>query len=306
MKRPLAFLIVVLLLLAACAPAAVPTQAPAAQPTAAPAAQVATRKPAMTQEAVIAPTSAPAEAPAAKPTAVGGKATEPPAQAIPPTAGPLATGQPELKPPVSGGVLNPPTLIPTPPGNSSVTSGQQPPASTWRDYRDQVTGLAFQYPRDWQILIGRNNKGTLASIVVARANQPRTQTTSIVIDVRKKQGDLLSWLSQQLPTGLLLIDAKALEGATSYKSYNARIGNNQAVFLYAPAHGKLADVAALHTGDNLYFYQVTYLGGTPDNLDNRAAFLHLLNTLTLTGTTASGVTLPATVFSNGVDPAKWK
>jgi hypothetical protein len=51
---------------------------------------------------------------------------------------------------------------------------------------------------------------------------------------------------------------------------------------------------------------VTYLGNTPDNPDNRAAFLHLLNTLTLTGTTSSGVTLPTTAFSNGVDPAKWK
>jgi hypothetical protein len=78
------------------------------------------------------------------------------------------------------------------------------------------------------------------------------------------------------------------------------------VFIYAPAHGKLADVAELHAGDKQYFYQVTYLGNTPDNPDNRAAYLHLLNTLTLTGTTSSGVTLPATTFINGVDPAKWK
>jgi hypothetical protein len=62
----------------------------------------------------------------------------------------------------------------------------------------------------------------------------------------------------------------------------------------------------LHTGDNQYFYQVTYLGSAPDNLDYRAAFLHLLNTLTLTGTTASGVTLPTTTFTNGVDAARWK
>jgi hypothetical protein len=180
MKRPLALLIVVLLLLAACAPAAAPTAAPAAQPTAAPKV--------VTKEAVIAPTSAPAEAPAApQPTAVGAVSTQPPAQAIPPTVGPLATALPELKPPVSGGVLNPPTIIPTLPGNSSVTSGQQPPASAWSNYRDRVTGLAFQHPRDWQTLIGRNSKGTLASIVVARANQPLTQTVSIVIDVRKKR-----------------------------------------------------------------------------------------------------------------------
>jgi len=222
-----------------------------------------------------------------------------------PTLNPLTTALPEFKPPQSGGVLTPPTLVPTLMGNSSVTSGQQPPA--WSAYRDQVTGLTFQYPRDWLTAVGRNNKGTLASIVVVRPGQPITNTASIVIDVRKKPGDLLTWLSKQLPTGSLLIDAQALENADSAKSYNARVGNNQAVFLYAPAHGKLADVAELHTGDSQYIYQVTYLGTTPDNLDNRAAFLHLLNTLTLTGTTSSGVTLPmTTTFTNGIDPAKWK
>jgi hypothetical protein len=281
MKRLLALLIVMLSLLAACA-------APAAAP--------ATQAPAQ-------PTQAPAAAPAqpAQPPALPTQASAPAVQA---TQNPLATALPELRPPQSGGVLNPPTLIPTLPGNSLVTSGQQAPV--WTTYRDQVTGLTFQYPRDWQTAIGRNSKGTLTSVVVARAGQPITSTASIVIDVRKKQGDLLAWLGQQLPTGLLLIDAKALESPEGAKTYNARVGNNQAVFLYAPAHGKIADVAALHIGDNQYFYQVTYLGSTPDNLDNRAAFLHLLNTLTLTGTTSSGVTLPTTTFTNGVDPAKWK
>jgi hypothetical protein len=170
-----------------------------------------------------------------------------------------------------------------------------------------MTGLSFQYPRDWATAVGRNTKGTLASIVLVRPGQPVTNTISIVIDVRRKQGELLTWLGKQLPTGLLLIDAKALESTDSAKAYNARVGNNQAVFIYAPAHGKLADVAELHMGDNQYIYQVTYLGSAPDNLDYRAAFLHLLNTLTLTGTTASGVTLPTTTtFTNGVDPAKWK
>jgi hypothetical protein len=223
-----------------------------------------------------------------------------------PTRQPLATALPELKAPQSGGVLNPPTIIPTLPGNSSVTSGQQPLVSLWSTYRDQVTGLSFQYPRDWQTAVGRGSKGTVASIVVTRPGQPITNAVSIVIDVRQKQGDLLAWLGQQLPTGLLLIDAQALESPDSARSYNARAGNNQAVFIYVPAHGKSADVAELHTGDNQYFYQVTYLGSTPDNLDSRAAFLHLLNTLTLTGTTASGVTLPATTFTNGIDPGKWK
>jgi hypothetical protein len=280
MKRPLLLLLAAVLLLAACAsPAAAPTQAPA-------------QKPAEQQPA------------AAQPTAAHAIPQQPPAQPAPATSAPLATALPEFRPPQSGGVLTPPTVVPTLPGNSSVTSGQQPPA--WTTYRDQVTGLTFQYPREWATAIGRSSKGTVASIVVARPGQPITNAVSIVIDVRKKQGDLLTWLGQQLSTGLLLIDAKALENADSAKAYNARVGNNQAVFLYAPAHGKIADVAALHIGDNQYFYQATYLGSTPDNLDNRAAFLHLLNTLTLTGTTVSGVTLPTTTFTNGVDPAKWK
>jgi hypothetical protein len=278
MKRPLALLIVMLLLLAACTPAATPapTSAPAAP--AAPAAQ---------------PTSAPA-------------ATQAPAQAVQPTVVSLATALPELKAPPSGGVLNPPTLIPTVPGKSSVTSGQTQPQD-WVNFRDTVTGLAFQYPRDWPLTLSRNNKDTVESILVARANQPLTNTVSIVIDVRKKQGDFLAWLSQQLPTGLLLIDAKALEGGpNSYKNYNARLGNSQTVFIYAPAHNKLADAAALHLADNQYFYQITYLGSHPDSLDNRAVFLRLLNTLTLSGTTSSGVTLPQTTFVNGIDLSQIK
>jgi hypothetical protein len=248
----------------------------------------------------------PTEAPAARPARPTQPAAQAPAPAFPPTFTALATPLLELKPPASGGVLNPPTLIPTLPGDSSVISGQQSPESTWVTYRDRTLGLAFQYPSGWQTSFSRNNKNTIASIAVARMNQPVTQTASIVIDVRKKQGDLLAWLGQQLPTGLLLIDAKALESPDRAKSYNARLGNHPAVFFYAPAHGKIAAVAELHTGDNSHFYQVTYLGSTPDNLDNRAAFLHLLNTLTLTGTTSSGVTLPATAFVNGIDPAKWK
>jgi hypothetical protein len=285
MKRLLAVFIVLLLLVACAAPAATPaTQAPAQQ------------KPAEAR-----PTEAPA-APAAQPAQAtqAPAPTQAPAAAIQPTKHPLTTALPEFKPPQSGGVLTPPTVVPTLSGNSSVTSGQQPPA--WNTYRDQVTGLAFQSPRDWVMAVGRNNKGTVASLAVIRPGQPITNAVSIVIDVRKKQGDLLTWLSKQLPTGSLLIDAKALEGgAASYKNYNARQGNNQAVFLYSPAHGKLADVAELHTSDNQYFYQVTYLGSAPDNLDYRAAFLHLLNTLTLTGTTASGVTLPPSAFTTGLN-----
>jgi len=281
MKRSLILFIAVLLLLAACAPAASPaaTSAPAAQ--------------------------APA-APAAKPTGAPALPTQAPAQASQPTVAPLATGLPEFKAPQSGGVLNPPTLIPTVAGNTSVTSGQTQP-QVWIDYHDKVTGLAFQHPRDWPLTVSRNNKETVESIIVARANQPITNSVSILIDVRKKQGDLLTWIGQQLPIGLLLIDGKALEsGTASYKNYNARVGNNQAVFLYAPAHNKISDTAALHIADNQYFYQITYLGGAPDNLADRATFLHLLNTLTLTGTAVSGVTLPQTIFTNGIDVSKLK
>ena len=214
-----------------------------------------------------------------------GLPTQAPAQAVQPTIASLATALPEFKPPQSGGVLNPPTLIPTAAGNTSVTSGQAQP-QVWVDYRDKVTGLAFQHPRDWPLTVSRNNKGTVESIVVARANQPITNSVSILIDVRKKQGDLLTWLGQQLPTGLLLIDAKALEGgATVTRSTTRASGNNQAVFIYAPAHNKLTDAAELHLADNQYFYQITYLGGSPDSLDNRATFLRVLNTLTVSGTT---------------------
>jgi hypothetical protein len=296
MKRSLILLVALLLSLAACSPAAAPaTQAPAAQ---APAAPAATREMVATKQ--VQP------APAAQPTAGSIFPTQAPAQAIQPTVAPLSTALPEFKAPQSGGVLNPPTLIPTVPGKSSVTSGQVQPQD-WINYRDAVTGLAFQHPRDWPITISRNNKSTVESISVARANQPITNSVAILIDVRKKQGDLLLWLGQQLPIGFLLIDAKALEGGTaSYKNYNARGGNNQAVFLFAPAHSKLSDTAAVQLADNQYFYQITYLGSSPDNLDHRATFLHLLNTLTLSGTTQAGLTLPPTAFTNGIDLSQLK
>jgi hypothetical protein len=287
MKRPLVLLLFVSLLLAACAPAASPAA------TSAPAAPVVVTKEVQS-------------APAAQPTQVPALPTQASAAAIQPTVAPLATGLPEFRAPQSGGVLNPPTLVPTVAGNTSVMSGQAQP-QVWVDYRDKVTGLAFQHPRDWPLTVSRNNKGTVESIVVARANQPITNSVTILIDVRKKQGDLLTWLGQQLPTGLLLIDAKALEGGVnSYKAYNARVGNNQAVFLYAPAHNKISDAATVQLADNQYLYQITYLGSSPDSLDDRATFLRVLNTLTLSGTTQAGVTLPQTTFTNGIDLSKIK
>ncbi len=159
MKRLPILIIVLLMLAVACSPAAAPaTQAPAAQ---APAAPAATREVVVTKE--VQP------APAAKPTGAPALPTQAPAQAIQPTVAPLSTSLPEFKAPQSGGVLNPPTLIPTVPGKSSVTSGQAQP-QVWIDYRDKVTGLAFQHPRDWPLTVSRNNKGTVESISVASAN----------------------------------------------------------------------------------------------------------------------------------------
>jgi hypothetical protein len=204
-------------------------------------------------------------------------------------------------------VLNPPTIVPTTAGDTSVTSGQGT-TDQWLTYRDSTTGLSFQYPADWQQASSRNNKSTALSVIMARATQPITSSASILIDVRKKQGDLLPWLSQQLPTGLLLIDAKALEGgADSYKTNNALLAGVPAVFIYSPAHGKIATVAELHTANNQYFYQFTYMGGRPDNLADRAVFLRLLNTTSISGTALVGVGLPpTTTFTTGVDATKWK
>ena len=90
MKRALAVLIVGLFLLAACA-----------APAATPAPQAPAQKPAEPKPAEVRPTQVPVA----------------PAQPAPATRAPLATAQPEFKPPQSGGVLNPPTMVPTPRNN---------------------------------------------------------------------------------------------------------------------------------------------------------------------------------------------
>lgn len=291
MKRLSLLIALSSLVFAACAPAAAPapTQAPAAP-----------KEAIVTKEVVVQATSAPAAPaqPAAQPT-FAPRQTEAPAAAAPaPTSAPLATGLPNLKPPPSGGVLNPPTLIPTTAGSNAVTSGQTTP-NTWRD---PALGLAFQYPAGWQAALDRNRRTTLATIILTRTAATKSESASMVIEVRSKQGDLLAWLGQQLPTGQLRLDAPALEGgAASYKTSNARLAGRPAVFLYAPAHGATADAAALHTADERYFYQFTYLGSRPDRLENRSAFARLLSTVTLSGTTRSGITLPASAFTAGID-----
>lgn len=103
MKRPRLLLLAAVLLLAACAtPAATPApQAPAQQP--------AEQKPAAVQP------------------------TEPPAAAVQPapaTSAPLATALPEFRPPQSGGVLTPPTSVPTPRNNPAGIAVKQ---DFWRE-----------------------------------------------------------------------------------------------------------------------------------------------------------------------------
>jgi|GEM_PF-3869670 len=89
MRRQCLLLLAAVLFLSACAsPAAAPTQAPA-------------QKPAEQKPAEAKPTAAPAA----------------PAQPAPATLAPLATALPEFRPPQSGGVLTPPTSVPTPRNN---------------------------------------------------------------------------------------------------------------------------------------------------------------------------------------------
>ncbi len=264
MHRSLTALLVTVLLLAACAPAATPTQAPA-QP-AAPAQPQATG--------------------AAKPTQA------------PAAAAPIATQAPtsapaEVRPPASGGVLNPPTLSPT-------AIGSRPNANPtgWLTYRDQVYGFALQYPPDWTFTTKTNGPtSVLQRISVGRLNQSAGNNAEILIDVRKSSGDLFRWVKSELPRGTLVLDARFLEGGLNgLTAYNAKLSNASAVWVFAPTHSTTASVAALHVADSTYFYQITYLGDIPDNKDTRTVYLQLLATLTLSGTTTVNLALPTTAF----------
>lgn len=277
MRRPLVLLLAVVLLLSACAsPAAAPaTQAPAAQP--------AQQKPAEAK-----PTEAPAAA----------------AQPAPTTSAPLATALPEFRPPQSGGVLSPPTTVPTVSDISSVTSSQSP--LEWNTYRDQVSGLTFRYPRDWRRQFEQGAQ-LVQRISIAQVGQSGGKNATLIIDVWKKQGELLAWLSTQIPTGKLLIGSAGLEGGSiDYQRFNASLSSQPTVFLYQPAKPPKSDRATLFTADKQYVYQFTYLGDTPDGLVNRAVYLHLLNTLIISGSTLSGLSLPSTGFTTGVDTSQFK
>jgi hypothetical protein len=229
MKRPLWLLLAAVFLLAACGGAAAPATITA--PT--------QQKPAEPRPA--APTAAPkpTEAPAA------------PAQPAPATSAPfLPTALPGLKQPISGGVLNPPTIVSTPGNNpANVDATTQ---SNWATYRDEAIGLSFQYPSGWQKQIEQGSQ-PIQRITLGQAGQPGGITTTLVIDVWKKPGDLLTWLRTQLPAGRLLIGSSGLEGGNnSYQHFNANLASQPAIFLYRPAKSSTTDRAALFAADKQY------------------------------------------------------
>ena len=270
----LVFIVVLMLIAAACSPAATPAPAP------------------------VAATSAPAAPAAPKPTTAP---FQPPPAAAPPTAAPQATqGLPELRPPVSGGLLNPPTPIPTTPGTQPDTAN----LNNWQVYHDANLGLTFKYPPDWRPTARWYFPGTIGIVERVEVNpldQSTGNSSQILIDVRTSRGDLLSWLKGQLPTGSLMIGQADMEG--NVDSYNAQLSSYPAVFVYAPEHGSgTSNMAQIHAGDDQYFYQFTYIGGIPDNVSQRAIYLQLLGTVSLTRSVTSGLTLPTTAFTTGVTP----
>lgn len=266
MTRLFAATLILALILAACSPQAAATPAPAAQPTSAPAAPQPTQAPAL----------------------------QPPPGAIQPPTLRASPVPPELRPPASGGQLNPPTVAPT------ISLRPIAGVTSWQTYRDNNLGLSFQYPSDWSQSLGQDPQ-LVRRVSVSRLRQPTGNNAQIMLEVRQRQGELLAWLNRQLPTNVLLINATGLEGGTdSYRRFNASLSGTAAVFLYRPARGSTADTAALFVVDNQYIYQFTYIGDTPDNRNNRAVFLRLLNTTTLSGTASSGVSLPRTTFTTGV------
>ncbi len=200
----------------------------------------------------------------------------------------------EVRPPISGGVLNPPTLSPTAIGSRTNVNN-----NGWITYRDKAYNFAFQYPPDWTFATKTALPvGVLQRLSVARLNQSAGNNAEILIDVRKSSGDLFKWVKAELPKGNLLLDAKFIEGGlTALTAYNAKLGNASAVWVFAPTHSTVASVAALHAADAAYFYQITYLGDIPDNKDTRTVYLQLLSTLTLSGTTTANLALPQTAFT---------
>ncbi len=278
MKHSLWLFLAAVFLLAACQPAATPA------PT----------QPKPAEQRPAAPTAA------AQPTA----APAAPVQPAPVTVAPRPTALPGLKQPISGGVLNPPTIVSTPGNNpANVDATTQ---SNWATYRDEAIGMSFQYPSGWQKQIEQGSQ-PIQRITLGQAGQPGGITATLVIEVWKKPGDLLTWLRTQLPAGRLLISSSGLEGGnSSYQRFNANLAGQPAIFLYRSAKSSTTDRAALFAADKQYIYQFTYLGKTPDNLIQRAVYLHLLNTVIISDSTTSGLSLPSTEFTTGVDMNQFK
>ncbi len=267
MRRSLIVVLIIVLLLAACAPAATPTTAPA-QP-AAPIQPQATSAAKATQ--AVQPTlSAPAAA-----VPIGTQA---------PTSAPA-----EVRPPISGGVLNPPTLSPT-------TIGSNPNSNPngWITYRDKAYNFAFQYPPDWTFATKTAPPtGVVQRLSVARLNQSAGNNAEILIDVRKSSGDLLKWVQSNLRSGVALAP-NSLEVGVNQLDYNAKLNGRSAIWVYGNS-GK-DEVAWLYAADQTYDYAVYYHADLPANKDNRAVYLQLLSTLTLSGTTTGNLALPQTAF----------
>ncbi len=225
--------------------------------------------------------------------------TQAPAAPAPTTE--ITIAPPELRPPASGGQLNPPTSTPA----TNTTSRSTTNAQAWQLYRDSVLGLSFYYPPDWTQSVTTSvpsAQRVLRRIQIAHFNQAAGNNASILIDVYQRQGDLLAWTRRELPAGSLMIAAEVVEnGFTSIRNYNARLAGGPAIFVYTPEHGSgTTAMAALFAVDGRYFYQFTYRGDHPDSLANRAVYLELLSTVTLTQTTTPGLTLSTTSFRTGV------
>jgi hypothetical protein len=189
-------------------------------------------------------------------------------------------------------VLNPPTLAPTTIGSRTNANDNR-----WITYRDQAYRLAFQYPPDWTFSTKTvTTTGLLRRLSAARLNQSRGNNAEILIEVRPANGDLLRWLKTELPKGSLAVEVSALETGINQLTYNAKLNGKPAVWLFAPIHSGTAEVAALYSADQTYFYSFTYTGDVLDNKDNRAVYLQLLTTAVLSGTTDSSLALPTTAF----------
>ena len=209
-----------------------------------------------------------------------------------------ATGAlPELRPPRSGGQLNPPTLAPT------ISLRPIAGVTSWQTYRDSNLGLSFQFPAGWRSSI--TSDPSAPNWIVQQIDlAPRGQISGLKISIiiRQSHGDLLAWLKQELSTGSLLTSTATIEGGLNgVKGYNARAAGYPAIFISGsmPAPGT-PTFAHVYVAENQTLYQIIYSSAVPENLTHRAIYLQMLNTLSLSRTTTPGLVLPKTAFTTGV------